>query len=500
VLDSLTAHIAVLDASGVIVKVNETWRRYAEENGAPVERKNYVNVCRNSSKTDDESANAAFIGINAVLQGEKNFFSMDTPVNLHWFLMTVTRLRDSQGVVVSHTNITECKLMEEEKLALQQQLQQSQKLESLGVLAGGIAHNFNNILAIIVGNCFLAKTHPDAAEDKISAIEKASERAAELCRQMLAYAGKGPCIKTLVNVGTLVDEMVTMLKATINQNAAITLDRPTTLPAVSGDASQLSQIVMNLIINAAEAIGEEQGEVRVSLSTTLLKIGHPEKDHLGKTIKPGYYLCLQLSDTGCGMDDETLHKIFEPFFSTKFAGRGLGMSAMLGIITTHQGAVQLTSQTGHGTTFKVYLPAQEDEAEKAALIQPIAPDPWQGSGTILLAEDEEQLLLLVTFMLRQLGFTVITATNGKEALALYQQHAAEITLVMTDIGMPVMDGYELFHELKKEQPKLPIIIFSGFGDTVITARIPREDIAGFVSKPYKFSQLQAVVRGAVEKG
>jgi CheY-like chemotaxis protein len=342
--------------------------------------------------------------------------------------------------------------------------------------------------------------HPDEAEHNISIIEKASERAADLCRQMLAYAGKGPCNMTLVKMGALVGEMVTMLKATINLNAAITIECSTTLPAVSGDASQFRQIVMNLIVNAAEAIGEAQGDVRISLFATMLKAGHPEKDHLGKSIKAGYYLCLQVTDSGCGMDDETMRKIFEPFFSTKFAGRGLGMSAMLGIITAHQGAVQLASQPGQGTTVKVYLPAQEDEAEKVALIQPIVPVPWQGSGTILLAEDEEQLLQLVTFMLRHLGFTVIPAKNGKEALELYRQHAAEITLVMTDIGMPFMDGYELFHELKKEQLKLPIIISSGFGDAAITARLPREEIVGFVSKPYRFDQLRDVVRGVVEKG
>jgi nitrogen-specific signal transduction histidine kinase/CheY-like chemotaxis protein len=397
-------------------------------------------------------------------------------------------------------DITERKQMEEEKLVLQQQLQQAQRLESLGVLAGGIAHDFNNILAIIIGNCFLAKIHPEEAENNISTIEKASERAAELCRQMLAYAGKGPFSMTLVNVGTLVDEMVTMLKATINQNAVITLDRPTTLPAVSGDASQLRQIVMNLIINAAEAIGDAQGEVRISLYTTICTVGQPDTDHLGKTITPGYYLCLQVSDSGCGMDDETMRKIFEPFFSTKFAGRGLGMSAMLGIISAHQGAVQLTSQPGQGTTVTVYLPAQEDRPETTAVIRHAVPDTWQASGSILLAEDERQLLTLTTLMLQDFGFTVIAATNGKEALELYRQHAAEITLVMTDVGMPLMDGYELFHELKKEQPKLPIIISSGFGDTAITARIPREEIAGLVSKPYTFDQLQEVVRSVVEKG
>jgi PAS domain S-box-containing protein len=396
-------------------------------------------------------------------------------------------------------DLSEQKRIEAEKQELQQQLQQAQKLESLGVLAGGIAHDFNNILAIIVGNCFMAKMHPDTAEKNITTIEKASERAAELCRQMLAYAGKTQYIESHVNFGALVDEMVKMLKATLSQNVLINLHYSADTPAIVADASQLRQIVMNLIINAAEAIGEAQGEILVTLTKATIKVEGTEKDHLGKIIPAGKYVCLEVTDDGCGMDDETQKRLFEPFYTTKFTGRGLGMSAVLGIITGHNGALQLCSQPGFGTTFKVYLPVKGGEASEEESPDHFASVAWRGSGTILLVEDEEQIRVIVRTMLAALEFSVIEAVHGKEALELFHRHADEITLVITDIGMPIMDGYELFHELKKLKPELPIIISSGFGENVITARIAEEDIAGIMIKPYRFELLSNVLKSVLEE-
>ena len=388
---------------------------------------------------------------------------------------------------------------EEDKLLLQQQFQQGQRLESLGVLAGGIAHDFNNILAIILGYCGLTRMDYQKAEHNIPMIEKAVERAAALCRQMLAYAGKAPFTQTLVVMSVLADEVVTMLKATISQNVVIKTTYSENLPAIMGDDSQLRQIVMNLIINASESIGDIQGEVRVSLSKAVIKAGQSENDHNGKTIPPGEYLCLEVTDSGCGMDDESKRRIFEPFYTTKFTGRGLGMCAVLGIITSHDGALQLFSQPGHGTTFKVYLPAQVSAVTVEETVQQITPAPWKGNATILLAEDEEQVTMILKTMLETLGFTVIEAADGREALDLYQKNAADITLVMADMGMPVMDGYELFHELKKLNPVLPVIVSSGFGDAEVTSRIVREDIAGIISKPYYYDQLREVLKSVLER-
>ncbi|MDD5284291.1 MAG: response regulator [Desulfuromonadaceae bacterium] len=402
-----------------------------------------------------------------------------------------------RGYRGSDADITERIRAEEEKQALEQQFNQTQKLESLGVLAGGIAHDFNNILAVIIGYCYMVKMDYEAARDHIPEIEKAADRAAALCRQMLDYAGKTQMVMSPINLWMLVGEMINMLQSTLPQNAVIRTDLSTDIPCINCDSSQIRQIVMNLIINASEAIGEAQGEIRVSLAKTAIVAGQSEKDYNGQPILPGSYLCLEVTDNGCGMDEETKWRIFEPFFTTKFTGRGLGMSAVLGIVKSHGGALQLFSQPGQGTTFKVYLPVQKSDIAEESPEQ-VSSAVWKGNGTILLVEDEQQVALVAKTMLEAMGFTAIAAENGKEALELYQKHAADIALVLTDLGMPLMDGYTLFHELKKIKPELPIIISSGFGDTSVTSRIAREGIAGLATKPYSFDQLREVLKSVVE--
>ncbi len=421
-----------------------------------------------------------------------------------WIDTTKIPLIDVSGAVIGvlgiYEDITERRRVEQEKQELEQQLLHSQKLESLGVLAGGIAHDFNNILAVIFGHCSLAELRPETVDTHIPVIKKAAERAADLCRQMLAYAGKAQIVQTQIDMGTLVDEMVKMLKATITKNVDIKCDLLPDIPFIKGDASQIRQVVMNLIINAAEAVGAAQGEIHVTVAKVVIRAGQTDKDHFGKTIPAGGYVCLEVTDNGCGMDAETRQRIFEPFYTTKITGRGLGMSAVLGIIKPHRGALQLSSQAGQGTTFKLYLPVQVSDATGDESLQQDSSGPWQGNGTILLVEDEKEVMFVAKIMLNEMGFTVIEASNGKEALELFQKNAEKIILVMTDMGMPVIDGYELFDKLKMLDPDLPIIISTGFGDTVVTTRIPREYIAGLVSKPYDFDQLQKVLKGVVEDG
>lgn len=384
---------------------------------------------------------------------------------------------------------------DEEKGFLEYQLQQAQKLESLGVLAGGIAHDFNNILAIITGNCYLAVNDMEHAENYLNKINDAADRAAALCRQMLAYAGKSIPSLGPVNLTELVTDMVKMIRATIPQNVEIHESYLSDFSNLTGDASQLRQVIMNLILNASEAIGEKQGIVQVSLFKTLVNDMSPQKDYFGKLIPPGCYVCLEVSDNGCGMDDEAMQRIFEPFYTTKFTGRGLGMSATIGIVSSHMGALQISSKPAEGTTFKVFLPVHCLETE-AYDYQQISTESWQGSGTILLVEDDEQVRKIARAMLEDLGYNVIDAVNGKQGLELYEKNAQVISLVLTDVGMPVMDGYALFHELNKLNPTLPIIVTSGFGDSDITARFHDKDIAGYLSKPFSFDSLKNTLKRA----
>jgi len=434
----------------------------------------------------------------AIPMVECKFIKLDGTVIDAEIQSTVFDYIGAKAYISCIIDITDRKKAEEEKHLLEQQFRQAQKLESLGVLAGGIAHDFNNILAIIVGYCSLTKMDYENAEKHIPEIEKAAERAAALCRQMLAYAGKAMLTQSQINTCMLVDEMVSMLKTTIKQNVVIKSELSTDIPFFIGDDSQIRQVVMNLIINAAEAIGDAEGEIDVKLSKVEIKAEQPEKDHLGLIIPAGHYIRFEVTDNGCGMDDETKRKIFEPFYTTKFTGRGLGMSAVLGIIKSHNGALQLESRLGHGTIFKVYLPVQIKKNESEEEQQIPASAPWQGSGTILLAEDEAQVKSIAIALLKKLGFKVIDAANGNEALELYQQYAADITLVVTDLGMPIMNGYELFYKLKQLNPKLPIIISSGFGEGDITSKIPREAMAGMINKPYSFDDLRDVLRGVVD--
>ena len=323
---------------------------------------------------------AAAIAFMLILGGTALFFRLGQPI--------ITQLRKHS--LDLEREIIERKQAEEEKHLLEQQLQHSQKQESLGQLSAGIAHNFNNILAIIIGYCGLTKLNYQTAEKNIPIIEKAAERAAELSRQMMAYAGKAQISMVKVNMKKKVDEIVGMLTETLPQNTVIKTEISTNITMIEGEPNQLHQVVMNLILNASEAIGTEQGEIKVSLAKFEVLAGKTFEDYNHEPIPPGEYLCLEVTDNGCGMDEATKARIFEPFYTTKFTGRGLGMSAVLGIIKSHAGALQLFSQLGQGTTFKVYLPALVDERnedENLSLATP--PESWQGSGTILLVEDEE---------------------------------------------------------------------------------------------------------------
>ncbi len=503
-LDVAGVMLVALDTTGRISMINQKGCQLLEVTEEDVLGKNWF-----EHFVPEQHTSEATIVFNKLMSGDLSFVeNYENPVvtskgQILKIAFHNTPLKSNMGEIVgilfSGEDITERKRAEEEKQALDQQIQHTQKLESLGVLSGGIAHDFNNILAAIIGYCGLTKLNFETAEKNIPEIEKAAERAAGLCRQMMAYAGKAQLTKAQVNMVTKVDGIVGMLKSTLPQNAVIKTDLSAEIPLIEGDASQLRQVVMNLIINASEAIGAKQGEVNVSLARIKVKPHKSYEDYHGKAIPPGEYVCLEVTDNGCGMDEATKWRIFEPFYTTKFTGRGLGMSAVLGIIKSHAGTLQLFSQPGQGTTFKVYLPALTSETDRDEVQAVAVPaTPWQGSGTILLAEDEAQVRYIAKEMLQMFGFTVLEAVNGKEALEIYLKNTAVITLVVTDMGMPVMDGYELIHQLKILNPELPIIVSSGYGDADVTSRIGSDNIAGIINKPYNMNKLQEVLKSAVE--
>jgi PAS domain S-box-containing protein len=396
-----------------------------------------------------------------------------------------------EGSIWSILNITERKHAEEERQKLEHQFHQAQKLESLGILAGGIAHDFNNILTIILGHCYMAREDFIPEQDfksTFSQIETAANRAADLCRQMLTYAGKSPLVQTKVNLWVLLDDVVKMLQATIKKNVTITLELNQDLPEILGDPGQLQQIIMNLIINAAEAIGEANGTIRILLANTVFEAGQTVTDTFGTLIKAGLYVCLEVADNGSGMDEETQKRIFEPFFTTKFTGRGLGMSAIHGIVKSHEGILQMTSTPAVGTTFKVSFPVANSSDYSGSTTSQEALSPKKG-GSILLVEDEQALLKMEKTMLEAMDFTTLTAQDGQEALEIFRECGSKVDVILLDLIMPVMGGIDAYHELRKINMTVPIIICSGYGVESVEHIINNDPHAGFIHKPYKPGEL-----------
>jgi PAS domain S-box-containing protein len=420
-----------------------------------------------------------------------------------WIELSIARFLDSSGrpagLLGLARDITERLRAEEDRLALERRIQETQKLESLGVLAGGIAHDFNNILTGILGNASLAKLDLPADSPlapSIGSIETAALRAADLCHQMLAYAGKARFTVAPVDLGRLVEESARLLSLSLSKKATLTLDLAPGLPQVLADATQLRQVVMNLVLNAAEALGREPGSITVSTRRTLatperLASCHTAGDHPG-----GDSLELRVVDTGCGMSPETLARIFDPFFTTKFTGRGLGLSAVLGIVRGHHGALEVASSSGQGTTFAILLPAIATPVAESAAPAAATP-PWQGAGTILVADDEEPVRDVLANMLERLGFSAVTAADGVEALACFRAEPDRFAAVLLDLSMPRCDGMETLHEIRRIRPDTPVLLISGHGSGELLDQFATERLAGIVQKPFTAAALHEALQHAL---
>ncbi|HRD65417.1 MAG TPA: response regulator [Candidatus Competibacter sp.] len=399
------------------------------------------------------------------------------------------------------TDITERKWAEEKRLQLERQMQQTQKLESLGVLAGGIAHDFNNLLTVILGNASLASDElppvMTPARDSLKAIEETSLRAAELCRQMLAYSGKGQCVIENIRLRDLIGEMVSLFKASISKKAILNLNLKDPLPPLRGDPSQIRQVIMNLVINASEALEEYSGAITISTGIMECSREYLSEAFLNESLAEGSYVWLEVSDTGCGMDQETQRRIFEPFFTTKFTGRGLGLSAVLGIVRGHKGALKVYSEPGRGTTFKVLFPAVLEEKASVGRSNSAKPGGWKGAGTILLVDDEESVRLMGNRMLERVGFEVLTAVDGREALEIYRERHDDIALVLLDLTMPDLDGEETFRELRRIDPQVQVVMSSGYTESEIAPRFAGKRLSGFLQKPYTLNALTECLRDAL---
>ncbi len=396
--------------------------------------------------------------------------------------ITVSPMRDPQGTIIGASHIT--RDITEQK-QFEEQLRQTQKLESLGVLAGGLAHDFNNLLTGIMGNASLATGEfgtPERAQARIEEILSASERAALLIRQMLAYAGKGRFLVERLDLSAQIREIVPLLRTSVPKLVEIDMQLAGDLPPIEADRSQIQQLIMNLAINGAEAIGDRPGTLTITTSS-------PPRDSAREVV-------LEVRDTGAGMTEETKSRIFDPFFTTKFTGRGLGLSAVLGIIRAHRGSISVESEPGRGTTFTVTLPAAAGTAPTTA---PADDTDLRGEGLILVADDEELIRNMARFTLERYGYTVDAVEDGRQAVDRFAEHPADYAGVLLDLTMPAMNGEEVLRAIRAIRHDIPVLLSSGFTESEALKRFEDLRLDGFLQKPYTATILARKMAQAVHR-
>jgi PAS domain S-box-containing protein len=364
-----------------------------------------------------------------------------------------------------------------------------QKLESIGVLAGGIAHDFNNLLHVVLGNADLARLQlpsDSPAREHVDEVVRATQRAADLTQQLLAYSGRGVVETRHLDLSEEMRNMATLLRTAISKQATLVWDLAANLPAITADPTQIRQVVMNLITNASDALGDAPGSI--TLRTGGLEAGAEASLYDS--------VFLEVTDSGCGMDSGTLQRIFDPFFSTKFSGRGLGLAAVMGIVETHRGHIRIRTAPGEGTTFRILFPAVTVSADTER--PRLSGADWRGRGTVLLAEDEEGVREVVGRMLEHLGFRVLPAEDGVAALEALATHDGDVTAVLLDVSMPRMGGSETLRRIRERHPDLPVVLMSGYTEQEVASNLldGSSGATGFLQKPFLPEDLAAVLRHA----
>jgi PAS domain S-box-containing protein len=415
-------------------------------------------------------------------------------------LMVGDRPVGVQGIA---RDITERRHAEEQRLRLEQQILHAQKLEGLGVLAGGIAHDFNNLLVGVLGNAGLALRrlpNDSPLHAYLKRIEAAAQRAAELTNQMLAYSGRSSFVVRPLNLSKVISEMPDLFRASIPRQIELEFDCDPGLPLIVGDTPQFHQILVNLITNAAEAIGERTGFIRVGTRATEIVSDMLSQFYFQERCEPGAYVCLEVADNGCGMDSEQISRVFDPFYTTKSTGRGLGLAAILGIVRGHRGAIQVESRPGEGTSFRLYFPvaAKAEPAVPAAApsARRVAPAPGAGpgSGLLLIADDEEAVRIVAKEILERQGFTTLIAVDGREAINLFRAHHTRVAAALVDLTMPLINGQEVMQALRALRPDLPVIITSGYSEQEIMERFQQSPPTAFIKKPYRSRELVMLMK------
>jgi len=424
-----------------------------------------------------------------------------------FILTTKVPIRDSDGRVIAvfgvSRDVTELHRMQREREEMHNRMNHSQKLESLGELAGGVAHDFNNILMVILNNAILAKMHPDEADlrrECLEQIEHAAARAAHLCNQMLAYSGRGQFVIEPICLQELVDDTLPLVRSSIGRRAELEVVAEPCEAVTQADVTQIRQIILNLVINASDALGNDPGRIRIVTGLMTANCAYLKTCALAPEESAGQFVFLEVSDTGCGMGPETMARIFEPFFSTKFTGRGLGLAAVLGIVRGHRGAIRVESGLGRGTTFRLLLPATFGIEPKPLAGPTKSVAPRGHSGRVLVVDDEDRVRLVICRSIEKAGFTVVPASSGQEALEILGERHREIAVVLLDLTMPGMDGQQVFEAVRALNAQLPVLLMSGFSESEATAKFAGQGLAGFIQKPFEISALVERLSSAIQSG
>jgi PAS domain S-box-containing protein len=419
-----------------------------------------------------------------------------------WILDSALSLPSEEGrpkeVIGIFMDITDRKEAEDEKLLMERRMLQSQKLESLGMLAGGIAHDFNNLLMAVIGNLDVALLTCSPSSDMtplLLAAQQAAQRATSLTKQLLAYTGRKNFSTEPTDLNALIEETARLFKASISKNAALRMSLDASPSMIDADPSRVQQIIMNLIVNASEAIGDRLGVITLATRTRQYDDHDVARSRLDRKLSAGEYVALEVSDTGCGMSAETMRRLFDPFFTTKFMGRGLGLSAVMGIVDSHGGAIMVESEPGAGSTFTVLFPpcVRPMDVVASAVKGGAGTAASRFSGTILLVDDEEAVRRTCAALLERLGFTVIETASGGEAVEAMRTIAGTISCAIIDMTMPGMNGIATSSALRDIRPDLRIVLTSGYLREEVENRFAREVAAGFLHKPYRLSELGAVL-------
>ena len=396
--------------------------------------------------------------------------------------------RELRGFLGTVTDLTERRQEEAEQRAIEERMMQAQKLESLGLLAGGIAHDFNNLLVGILGNAGLAlmdMTSDQPSYERVARIRRAARRASDLTNQLLAYSGQSQFISSQFHLSELVSEMIDLLETVISKRARLSFETTARLPSIQGDPTQIRQVVMNLITNASDALNGTGGEIVVR--TEARSDEESERGYcFGRTeLLREPRVVLEVIDTGCGMNAKTIHQIFDPFFTTKETGNGLGLAAVLGIVGSHHGLIQVVSEPDRGTSIQVNFPAfGEFRLPRSAATSEEATRQVVRNGTVLVVDDEETVREVASRILTRFGFETVTAQNGAEALKLFRAHRGSVSLVLLDLTMPDMSGDEVAHVIRQESPEVPILFSSGYTEQAAQVDSLTSSGCSFIQKPY----------------